>query len=286
MGALIARNLKVFFRDRTAVVMSFFSDFVMIALYAMFLRDQLLNIGFDGADRIVDTWIIAGIIAVTSMTTTLGGLATMVDDRVSGVQRDFLVTPIRRSALAGAYALASFMIGALLTLCTFVLGEVFVVAQGGTALNAADTVIAGAGILLSVASSGAIVFFITSLLRSTTAYSMTSLIVGVSIGFLTGAYIPIGTLSESMQYVVKLFPVSYASSFFRFVLTDAPLRDLMDSGAPVSLIEDIRRELGIFYDFDGVHTTTATAVWVMAATAVVFFLLAWWGFNVKRKSVA
>lgn len=286
MGALTIRNLKVFFRDRATVIMSFFADFVMIALYAMFLRDQLGVGDYEGAERLVDAWIVSGIIAVTSMTTTLGGLGTMVEDRVNGIQRDFLVTPVRRSAIAGAYALSCFVIGAVLTLSTFILGEVYIVAVGGSALSAKDTVVAVLGLLLAVASSGAIVFFITSLLKSTSAYSTVSLIVGVSVGFLTGAYIPIGVLSEEMQNVVKLFPVSYASSFFRAVLTEEPLRVIADEGAPASFIEELSTELGIYYDFNGTATTISTAVWVMIITAIVFFVLAWISISAKRKSLS
>lgn len=287
MGALTSRNLRVFFRDRTAVVMSFFSDFIMIGLYALFLRDQLTQgMDFPEADNVINAWIISGIVAVTSMTAPLSGLGTMVEDRVSGIERDFLVAPLHRSALAGAYAVSSFCIGAILTLSTFVLGEIFIVATGGTLLGTQDMVLTVLGVLLSVASSGAIVFFITSLLRSNSAYSMLSLVVGVLIGFLTGAYIPVGALSAEMQWLVKLFPVAYSSSYFRFILTDGPIAAAVASGAPASFADDLRAELGVFYDFDGSHTTRLTAVWVMIATAVIFFVLTWINFSVKKKSVS
>ncbi|MBD5559876.1 MAG: ABC transporter permease [Clostridia bacterium] len=286
MGALTARNLKVFFRDHTAVVMSFFSDFIMIGLYALFLRDQVTQgLDFPQADNVVNAWIISGIIAVTSMTATLSGLGTMVEDRVSGIERDFLVSPLRRSSLTGAYAVSSFTIGAVLTLSTFVLGEIFIAATGGEVLDAGHMLLAIAGVLLSVASSGAIVFFIASLLRSNSAYSMVSLVVGVLIGFLTGAYIPVGVLSEEMQWIVKLFPAAYSASYFRFILTEEPIRAAME-GAPASVAQDLRAELGVVYDFDGTHTTMATAVLVMIITAGVFFVLTWINFSIKKKSVA
>ena len=286
MGSLTARNLKVFFRDHTAVVMSFFSDFIMIGLYILFLRDQLAQgLDFPEADNLINAWIISGIVAVTSMTAPLSGLGVMVEDRVSGIERDFLVAPLPRSALTGAYAVSSFCIGAVLTLCTFVLGEIFIVAAGGETLSMDEMLLAIAGVLLSVASSGAIVFFITSLLRSSSAYGMVSLIVGVLVGFLTGAYIPVGALSEEMQWIVKLFPVAYSSSFFRMVLTAAPI-EAASGGAPDTFLEGLQGELGVFYDFDGVHTTMQTAVWVMIATASTFFVLTWINFSIKKKTVS
>lgn len=286
MGALTQRNLKVFFRDRVAVVMSFFADLVMIALYALFLGDVLTDgMGIADGTDIVNSWVIAGIIAVTTMTATLGGLGTMVEDRASGIERDFLVSPVRRGALAGAYAISSFCIGAVLTLCTFVVGEIYIVATGGTALSAGDTVLVVLGILLSVASSGSIVFFITSFLRSNSAYSMVSLVVGVMIGFVTGVYIPVGSLSDGVAMAVKVFPVSYSASFFREILTRGPI-DAATAGAPDGLADELREILGVFFDFDGTRTDTQTAVWVMVITAVVFFVLTWINFAVKKKSVS
>lgn len=286
MGALIVRNLKVFFRDRIGVFMSFFADLIMIALYALFLGDQLAG-GMDlpGGTDIVNSWVISGIIAVTTMTATLSGLNTMVEDRADGVERDFLVSPLRRSALTGAYAVSSFCVGAILSLSTFVVGELYIVGTGGPALSAEDVVLVVLGILLSVASSGSIVFFITSFLRSNTAYSMVALVIGVMIGFLTGVYVPVGTLSDGVAAVVKSFPVSYSASFFREILTKAPI-DAATESAPVGLADELREELGVFFDFDGTRTDTQTAVWVMVITAAVFFTLTWINFSVKKKSVS
>lgn len=284
MGALTARNLRVFFRDRTAVIMSLFADLILIALYALFLGDQLTEgMDFDGAQDIVNSWVISGIIAVTTMTSTLGGLGIMVEDRADGVERDFLVSPIRRSAMAGAYAISSFCTGAILSLCTFLVGEFYIVATGGPALTGEDVLRVVLGILLSVASSGAIVLFITSFLRSNSAYSMVSLVVGVMIGFITGVYIPIGALSDGVATVVKTFPVSYSASYFRQILTREPI-DAAAAGAP-GLAEELREDLGVFFNFDGVLTTMQTAIWVMVVTAVVFFALTWINFSVKRKTV-
>lgn len=284
MGALTARNLRVFFRDRTAVIMSLFADLILIALYALFLGDQLTEgMDFDGAQDIVNSWVISGIIAVTTMTSTLGGLGIMVEDRADGVERDFLVSPIRRSAMAGAYAISSFCTGAILSLCTFLVGEFYIVATGGPALTGEDVLRVVLGILLSVASSGAIVLFITSFLRSNSAYSMVSLVVGVMIGFITGVYIPIGALSDGVATVVKTFPVSYSASYFRQILTREPI-DAAAAGAP-GLAEELREDLGVFFNFDGVLTTMQTTIWVMVVTAVVFFALTWINFSVKRKTV-
>lgn len=283
MGTLALRNLKVFFRDRAAVIMSFFSAFVMIALYALFLGDLLASSDLPDSDKIVTSWLIAGLIATESMTGTLGALGTMVDDRASGIERDFLVSPLRRSALAGGYALSAFVIGMILSLVILVLGEIYIVASGGEVLAWDKMLQVIFGIMLSVASSGAIVFFITSLLRTLNAYSTVSLIIGVLIGFVSGIYIPIGQLSDEIGMVIKVFPVSYSASYFRILMTEAPINTAL-AGAPEEMGRELRETLGVYYNFDGTLTDMTTAVIVMVITAVVFFVLTWMQFSLRRKS--
>lgn len=289
MGSLAARNLKVFFRDRVAVVMSFFSVLVIIALYALFLGDQLVESfersGLENADNVVNAWVIAGIVAVATMTSCLGALGTLVQDRADGIERDFLVSPLKRSAIAGAYAISTYCTGAVLSLATFLVGELYIAATGGTVLEGEQMMQAVLGILLAVASSGSIVFFIASFLRTNSGYSMVSLVVGVSIGFITGVYIPIGTISDEVAMAVKLFPVSYTSSYMRILMMDAPLAAAAE-GVPDSIVEELQLDLGVFYDVGGTSTDMSTAVIVMIVTALVFFALTCVNFAVKRRKVA
>lgn len=288
MGSLASRNLKVFFRDRVAVVMSFFAVLVIIGLYALFLGDQLVDgfeqMGVVNATDVVNAWVIAGIIGVTTMTSCLGALGVMVQDRADGVERDFMVAPLKRSAIAGAYAISTYCVGAILSLTTFLVGELYIAATGGDVLEGEQVIRAVLGILLAVASSGSIVFFITSFLRTSNGYSMVSLVIGVSIGFITGVYIPIGSISEGVANAVKLFPVSYTSSYMRILMTDAPLQAALE-GAPDGMLEELQLDLGVFYDVGGTKTDATTAVVVMIVTAVVFFALTCVNFAVKRKKV-
>lgn len=43
MNILIKRNLKIFFRDKSAVLFSLLAIFIIIALYAVFLGDVWLD---------------------------------------------------------------------------------------------------------------------------------------------------------------------------------------------------------------------------------------------------
>lgn len=102
--AIMGRNLRLFFRDRLNVFFSLLGALVVFLLYTLFLSNlQTTSIvsSFPQADEadvraFVNSWMFGGIIAMTSITTSLGALNVFVEDVATGRFRDFLVSPIRR----------------------------------------------------------------------------------------------------------------------------------------------------------------------------------------------
>ena len=279
-----ARNLKIFFRDRAAVFFSLLSAFIIIGLYVLFLGDMLTG-GMKelaGARFLIDSWIMAGLLSVTSITTTMGAFGIMIDDVAKKNSKDFLASPVNRSSLAGGYILSSFIIGLIMTVVTFVLAEAYIVAYGGQILGAASLLKLLGIMLLSVLSSTALVLFLVSFFKSNTAFATASTILGTLIGFLTGVYIPVGELPEAVQSVIKFFPVSHASVLFRQVMMESPLRAAF-AGAPAMASREFRQTMGVSFQLGGTELSAAVSLWVLIGTAVVFFLLATWNMSRKRK---
>lgn len=114
MLAIARRNVKLFFRDKGGVFFSLMSVFIVLGLYALFLKSTILGgdlEALEGAGRLVDSWLIAGVLAVAAVTTTLSGYGAMVEDRARGVDRDFAVSPASSGALLGGYILSALAVG-------------------------------------------------------------------------------------------------------------------------------------------------------------------------------
>jgi len=272
MIALTIRNLKVFFRDRTSVFFSLLAVFIIIGLYVLFLGDTVTSSmsGMKDPRFLVDSWIMAGLLGVTSITTTMGAFGTMVEDKTKKIAKDFAASPISRSKLAASYILSAFLVGVIMCIVTFILAEIYIVAYGGQFLSLTAVLKVLGFILLSVLANSALVFFIVSFFKSTSAFATASTVIGTLIGFLTGVYIPVGSLPESIQYVVKLFPVSHAGALFRQVMMERPMADSF-AGAPADVIESFKHSMGITFTFGDTSTTMLTSILVLIATAVVFY---------------
>ncbi len=279
-----ARNLKIFFRDRAAVFFSLLSAFIIIGLYILFLGDMLTGNmqSIPGSRFLIDSWIMAGLLSVTSITTTMGAFGIMVEDTSKKISKDFSASPAKRSSLAGGYIMSSFVIGMIMTFVTFVLAEIYIVAYGGQVLAVSSIVKLLGVLLLSVFSSTALVLFIVSFFKSNNAFATASTILGTLIGFLTGVYIPVGQLPEAVQSVIKFFPVSHASVLFRQVMMENPLQTAF-AGAPALVSQEFRQMMGVSFRFGSTETSAAVSLWVLVGTAVVFFVLATWNLSRKRK---
>ena len=281
------RNLLNFFRDKTAVFFSLLAVFIIIGLYALFLGDIWVNSLPDmaGVRYLMDSWIMAGLIAVTSITTTMGAFGIMVEDRAGKIVKDIHSSPLRRSSIAGGYIVSSYLIGVIMSLVTVLLAEAYVLANGGSLLSPEAFGKVFLLILLSCAASTALVLFIVSFFKSTNAFATASTILGTMMGFLTGIYIPVGQLPQAVQWVVKIFPVSHAAVLLRQVMMQDALTNTF-AGAPYSAVSNFRLTMGM--DFAGPSGGVIPAyasMLILAATALIFFGLSVMNLSRKRSNV-
>ena len=272
MTTFMNRNLKVFFRDRAAVFFSLLAVFIIIGLYALFLGDVWSNdMGeLPGTRQLMDSWLIAGLLAVTSVTTTLGAFGILVDDRIKKIDKDFYAAPVKRSSITAGYLLSVFMISVIMSLVTLVLAEIYVLLNGGALLG-----IAAAGkvlglILLSCLSNTAMMCFVVSFFKSQNAFATASTVIGTLIGFLAGVYLPVGQLPAAVQTIVKMFPPSHAAALFRQVIMAGPL-DASFAGIPVQYLDAFRENMGVTFHFGEFAVTPWISVAFILAVAAVFY---------------
>ncbi|WP_288925580.1 ABC transporter permease, partial [uncultured Trichococcus sp.] len=245
MIPIIGRNIKIFFRDKANVFFSLLAVLIIIGLYVFFLGKNLTSALGDsvGAQYVMDSWIMSGVISVSGVTTTMGAFAVMIDDRANKILKDFTVSPIRSSRLAGAYILSSVVVGFIMSLVTFVLAEAYIFLNGGELLAQLAILKMLGLILLTVLTSSAMVYFLTSFFQSQNAFATASTILGTIIGFLAGVYVPIGQFSDSVQTIIKLFPMTYSASLMRQVMMEEPL-DISFEGAPVEALDAFKLMMG------------------------------------------
>lgn len=284
MLAFANRNLKVFFRDKTAVFFSLLAVFIVLGLYVLFLgdawADSLQNI--KEAKQIMNCWIIAGLIGVTSVTANMGAFGIMVEDKSKNKMKDFTVSPMKNFKLIGGYILSSFVVGSIMSVVALAISQGYLIYSGAEALTLNQLAEVFLVILVTTLSNSAMVLFIVSLFNSEKAFSTASTIIGTLIGFITGIYLPISMLPESVQNVVKLFPTSHGISILRQIFMERQI-EVSFSNIPLSYVNEFKESMGVVYYLNDKLVSNTTSIMILIGSAVIFFLLAILIISKKKK---
>lgn len=240
--SLTKRNLLLFFRDKASVFFSFLSVLIILGLYILFLSDmQVLNIEqiagkVPGISALVNSWVMAGLIAVSTVTLSLGALGRIVADRQNNAMNDFLVAPIKRWHMFFSYILSALIITMIISIVLIIIAEIYIISKGGVLLTLIQVLKVMGITILCCLSSSLLMLFIVSFLRSEQTFSLVSTIVGTMIGFFTGAYIPMGIMPKAVQMFSNILPASQGASLLRKVFLEKPLLEVFGK-APGAALE-------------------------------------------------
>lgn len=221
--AIIRRNLRIFFRDRLNVFFSLLGAVILFGLYTLFLgnlqttdlTDSLPGATADEVQAFVDSWMFAGIVLITTVTTGLGALSVLVEDDQSGRFRDFLVAPLRRGQLVLGYLLAAVFVAVILSLIVLAVSVLYLGLLRGVWLGPVELVrIVGVVILACVAFTS-LSALIVSFVRTSGAFSGLATIVGTVLGFIAAAYIPIGAFPDGVATAVAALPFAQTGMLLR-----------------------------------------------------------------------
>ena len=275
MISFVSRNLKVFFRDKTAVFFSLLAVLIVLGLYIFFLGDVWVDSfpNIIGVKNLMNCWIIAGLIGVTSVTANMGAFGTMIEDKSKNKIKDFYVSPIKKSKIVGGYIISSFIVGSMMSVVTLIISQIYLVYSGVYVLNFKELTEVFLIILMTSLSNSAMILFIVSLFSSEKAFSTASTIVGTLIGFITGIYLPISMLPDSVQIIVKLFPTSHGISILRQIFMKKQM-DISFADVPTNYINEFKESMGVVYYINDKLVSNTTSVFILIASTIIFFFLA------------
>jgi len=250
MTTIIKRNLLNYIYDPSNVFFSFLSVFILIGVYGVFLgtfQVQQVNssVGsIEGVGWLVNSWLVAGLLTVSSFTVPLSILSHMVIDLENKIFDDFLVAPIKRFEIVLGYALSAFMIGSIMTLITFLGSQFFIVLSGGAFLSGLSHLkMVGLILLSNMVFSGAS-FLIVSFIKSVSSVNAINTIIGTTIGFFAGIYVPFSAFSNQFGNIIKFNPAAHLVTLFRQVFM-APALDFVFEGAPSNVRLDYELAYGV-----------------------------------------
>ena len=286
LGYLVRRALGVFLKDKLSVFLALLSPLIVLVLYIFFLgdlqTDSLLayfpagTVDESAAQAFVDSWMIAGVLGTATITVSFSANSVMVGDRERGVLGDFLAAPVKKSVLLGGYFVFNFVATAVICTVVFLIGLVYLAASGSFFMSAADVFAALGTVLFTTLSATLISVLVCAAFPTQGALGGFAGIVSAAIGFLIGAYMPLGTFPDGVEYAAGVLPGTHAAGLFRNFFMRGALENLT-AGLPAGVSDEIAESFSMIFGFFGAEADIAVmagyvAGWI-ALTAVLGLVL-------------
>ena len=272
---IVGRNLRLFFRDRMNVFFSLLGAIVLFLLYVLFLANvqaQALAATLPQAEvgdiqAFVDSWMFAGIVLLTTVTTGLGALSVLIEDGESGRFRDFLVSPIPRWNIVLGYLLAAAIVSLIVSLVVLAVSILYLGVVRGSWLPLDEALRAAGIVALSSIAFAAVWSFVASFVRTTGAFSALSAIVGTLMGFVAGAYLPIGLLPTAVGDGLNALPFAQAGVLLRQAFTAETL-PAMTGG-----IAEAEDAMSRYYGIEAFVANWQVPVWYIVGLLAVMLIV-------------
>lgn len=282
LGALIRRDMKLYFKDKGMFFSSLITPILLLVLYTTFLkkvfddsfRSALEAAGATVADSVlngvVGGQLISSLLAVSCVTVAFCSNLLMIKDKTSGARHDLTISPVRPSTMAMGYYLASLLSTLIITFtaAAVCLGYLACV---GWYLTAGDVL----GLLLDVflltmfgtALSSCINFWLTTDGQA----SAVGTIVSAGYGFICGAYMPISNFGTGLQRVLSFLPGTYGTSLLRNHAMGGAFAEMKKLGFPGEVVKAIRDSVDCnLYFFD--HQVSGTQMYLILVGSILLLV--------------
>ncbi len=295
--SIIKRNIKMFFKDKGLLFTSLITPMILLVLYATFLGNlyedsfkQILDAiapGLKVEDSLINGCVggqlFSSLLAVCTVTVTFCSNMLMVQDKVNGSISDLTITPVKGSALAFGYYIATFITTLIICLLATVACLIYI-ASIGWYITVSDILLILLDVFILVMFGTALSSIINYFLSSQGQISAVGSIVSSGYGFICGAYMPISQFSEGLQKFVAFLPGTYGTSLLRNHSLNGVFAEMKNLGIPEKAIEGVKDSIDCnIYFFDEKVPISTMYVYLAGATVVlaaIYILM-----NLKKRKI-
>lgn len=276
MRYLTLRNIKLYFKDKMTFLVSLITPLILLVLFIAFLKstyeDSILSIiqGFDLDQSLIDAftggWLFSSVLATSCITVAFCS-GMMVIDKINRANIDFMVSPVKKSTLQLSYVLANLFSTFIITFVLLIVGLIYL-ACVGFYITFVDILLIVFGIIITSLFGTILANIIWTFTHSQGVVSGVCTFVSALYGFICGAYMPISTMGQGMQYFVSLLPGTYATVLFRQGFLNSVLNRMRET-LPQEMINGIASGFDVKMSFFGHDVSTLALILVISISTIV-----------------
>lgn len=278
--ALTKRNIKIFFKDKGMFFTSLITPVILLVLYVTFLakvyRESFASALPDGVsvpEKLINGMVagelVSSLLAVCCVTVAFCSNLLMVNDKITGARKDFLISPTKKSTIAAAYFSGSLLTTLIVTYVATAACLVYVAVQGWY-MSVGDVFLLLADVFIVTSFGTALSSVVNVFLKTQGQASGVGTIVSAGYGFICGAYMPISSFGKGLQNFISLLPGTYGTALMRNHALRGVYNEMSEQGFPREVVEAIKDSVDCNLYFFGDKVSQGAMYGVMTGAIVVF----------------
>ncbi|GIN89778.1 hypothetical protein J22TS1_08290 [Siminovitchia terrae] len=197
------RNIKLFFRNRTQLVLILIMPFFYLYLLSTIFKSAFISNPVH--------YVLSGIVIIVVFQTSLNIATSTIEDIVSGYMKEVLVSPVKRIQIAAGQILSSTTVATIQGFLILIVGY-FIGLKYNSILTPIAVVVSMIFVGFVFSSFG---LLLAASVKNSQTFQIVTMAVTTPITFLCGVYVPLSLLPNGLQYIALLNPMTYAAAFFR-----------------------------------------------------------------------
>ena len=279
---LTARNVKVFFSDKSMFFASLITPMILLILYVTFLGRVFQNsldqdaLGVALPDSVINAvvngQILACLLAVCSVTVAFSSNLLMVNDKITGSTKDIDVSPVKSHTKSLAYFAATFISTIIINLVALVLCLIYIRTQNCWYYELKDVLLLFGDVILLSFFGTALASVVNFGLKTQGQLSAVANIVSAGYGFICGAYMPISNFSALLRDSIMFLPSTYFMSLIKNHALTAPFQEMAKTETPTQAIDAVKTALDYKISFFS-HEVSLNVMYLIAITSIVVLII-------------
>ena len=278
---LTARNVKVFFSDKSMFFASLITPMILLILYVTFLGRVFQNsldqdaLGVALPDSVINAvvngQILACLLAVCSVTVAFSSNLLMVNDKITGSTKDIDVSPVKSHTKSLAYFAATFISTIIINLVALILCLIYIRTQNCWYYELKDVLLLFGDVILLSFFGTALASVINFGLKTQGQLSAVANIVSAGYGFICGAYMPISNFSALLRNSIMFLPSTYFMSLIKNHALSAPFQEMAKTEIPDQAVDAIKTALDYKISFFS-HEVSLNTMYLIAISSIIVLI--------------
>ncbi|MDD6269982.1 MAG: ABC transporter permease [Oscillospiraceae bacterium] len=296
LTALIKRNIKLYFKDKGLFFTSLITPIILLVLYSTFLsnvyessfRGAIEAAGASVSDKLINGTVagqlVSSLLAVCCVTVAFNSNMLMVQDKITGVRRDLVMSAVKNRTLAMGYFIAN-MISTLMVCGLAAAAGLVYMYFTGWFMSCADIMLLLLDVFLLSLFGSLLSSIINCFISSNGQMTAVGTIISAGYGFICGAYMPISQFSEGLQKTLSFLPGTYGTSLLRNHTLRGVFDEMKDSGFPDDVVEGIMDSIDCnVYFFDDKVSIPSMYIILGVSVAILLAVYIPLGFMLGKKA--